>query len=138
MAGCLAGVLTGEVRHAYTKKDMNPETHSLSIAWDPKAADRILLAGGIDDLETIRMILATLPASARGQVFVEVESESEVGTLTAPGRFAICWLVRDRGQSLSRSLDAWLAEMLPVSAFGESTVYAWIASEGHARLLTSD
>jgi len=117
---------------------MNPETHSLSIAWNPKAADRILLAGDSEHLETIRMILATLPANARGQVFVEVESESEVGTLVAPGRFAICWLVRERGQSLARSLDAWLAEMLPVSAFGESSVYAWIASEGPARLLTSD
>jgi hypothetical protein len=46
--------------------------------------------------------------------------------------------VRDRGQQLRRSVDAWLAEMLPVSAFGESSVYAWIAADGPARLLTSD
>lgn len=117
---------------------MNPDTHSLSIAWDPKAADRILLAGYSEHVETVKMILATLPANARGQVFIQVDSEAEVGHLTAPGRFAICWLVRDRGQSLERSLDAWLAEMLPVNAFAESSVYAWIASEGRARLITSD
>lgn len=115
-----------------------PETLSASIAWNPQAADRLLLAGDESSLETIRLILATLPATARGQVFVEVATDADVETLDAPGRFAVCWLVRDRGQSLARSLDAWLAEMLPVSAFGLSTVYAWIASQGTARLLTSD
>jgi NADPH-dependent ferric siderophore reductase len=107
-------------------------------AWNPGSADRILLAGDEASLETIRVILATLPATARGQVFVEVQSEHDVEQLAAPGRFAVCWLVRDRGQQLRRSVDAWLAEMLPVSAFGESTVYAWIAADGPARLLTSD
>lgn len=107
-------------------------------AWNPESADRILLAGDESSLETIRLILATLPANARGQVFVEVQSEQQVEPLAAPGRFAVCWLVRDRGQALRRSVDAWLAEMLPVSAFGESSVYAWIATDGPARLLTSD
>lgn len=115
-----------------------PETLSASIAWNPCAADRLLLAGDERSLETIRVILATLPASARGQVFVEVQSESDIEPLTAPGRFAVCWLVRDRGQELRRSVDAWLGEMLPVSAFGESTVYAWVAADGPARLLSSN
>jgi NADPH-dependent ferric siderophore reductase len=109
-----------------------------SIAWNPRAADRLLLAGDESSIEAMRVILATLPASARGQVFVEVQSEGDIQPLTAPGRFAVCWLVRDRGQELRRSIDAWLAEMLPVSAFGESTVYAWIAADGPARLLSSD
>ena len=39
---------------------------------------------------------------------------------------------------LRRSLDAWLSEMLPVSAFGSSSVYSWVAADGPARLLTSD
>ena len=56
----------------------------------------------------------------------------------APGRFAVCWLVRDRGQLLRRSVDAWLAEMLLGTTFGDSSVYAWIAADGPARLLTSD
>lgn len=107
-------------------------------AWNPESADRILLAGDEESLPTIRLILATLAANARGQVFVEVQSEHDIEQLDAPGRFAVCWLVRDRGQQLRRSVDAWLAEMLPVSAFGESSVYAWIAADGPARLLTSD
>jgi NADPH-dependent ferric siderophore reductase len=109
-----------------------------SIAWNPLAADRLLLAGDENSIEAIRVILATLPAASRGQVFVEVQSEGDIQPLVAPGRFAVCWLVRDRGQQLRRSVDAWLAEMLPVSAFGESTVYAWIAADGPARLLSSD
>jgi hypothetical protein len=46
--------------------------------------------------------------------------------------------VRDRGQRLTRSVEAWLSEMLPVSAFTSSSVYAWIAADGPARLITSD
>lgn len=115
-----------------------PESLTLSIAWNPQNADRLLLAGDERSVETIRVILATLPASARGQVFVEVQSEGDIQLLDAPGRFAVCWLVRDRGQALRRSVDAWLGEMLPVSAFGESTVYAWIAADGPARLLSSN
>lgn len=106
--------------------------------WNPQSADRMLLAGDESAIGTIRMMLAALPANARGQVFVEVQRESDVEPLTAPGRFAVCWLVRDRGQSLRRSVDAWLTEMLPVSAYGESTVYAWIAADGPARLLSSN
>ena len=117
---------------------MSPENLTASIAWSPRDTDRLLLAGDEASLETIRVILATLHATARGQVFIEVQSESDIAPLTAPGRFAVCWLVRDRGQQLSVSVEAWLSEMLPVSAFGESTVYAWIASQGPARLLSSN
>ena len=114
------------------------ETRDSGIAWNPCSADRLLLAGDEYALDTIKVILATLDSKARGQVFVEVQSEGQIEQINAPGRFAVCWLVRDRGQSLRRSVDAWLAEMLPVSAFGESTVYSWIAPDGRARLLSSN
>jgi len=110
----------------------------LAACWDPQPADRILLAGDERALGTIALILATLPATTRGQVFVEVGSADEVGTLAAPGRVTVTWLVRERGQSLQRSVDAWCSEMLPTSALGRSSVYAWIAADGPARLLTSD
>ena len=121
-----------------------PETRSTpltssAIAWNPPTgADRLLLAGNEACVETIRMILATLPASARGQVFVEVQSESDIEPIVAPGRFSVSWLVRDRGQALRRSVDAWLSEMLPVSAFDDHHVYAWIANDGAARTLSSN
>src|ERR1700712_2867712 len=109
---------------------MSPET-SAPVSWNPpKNADRLLLAGNEACVETIRMILATLPASARGQVFVEVQSEADIEPLVAPGRFSVSWLVRDRGQALRRSLDAWLAEMLPVSAFGSRKGFSWGGPSG--------
>ncbi|MCY7412349.1 MAG: SIP domain-containing protein [Salinibacterium sp.] len=114
------------------------ETLADRIAWSPDRADRILLAGGETAIDTIASILAMLPATARGQVFVEVASLSDVQVLAAPGRFGISWLVRDRGQSLSRSVDAWLSEMLPISAFTANSVYAWIEGESHARVISSD
>lgn len=116
----------------------SPETLPANVSWNPCAADRILLAGNESSIDTIRVILATLPASARGQVFVEVHAEGDIQQLDAPGRFSVSWLVRERGQRLSRSVDAWLSEMLPVSAFACSSVYAWIAADGPARLITSD
>ena len=103
-----------------------------------RATGRVLIAGTEADLESIRTVVALLGERARGQVFVEVQSESDIEPLLAPGRFSVSWLVRDRGQALRRSLDAWLAEMLPVSAFGSSSVYSWVAADGPARLLTSD
>jgi NADPH-dependent ferric siderophore reductase len=109
-----------------------------SIGWNPGETDRILLAGDEAALPVIRTILATLAASSRGQVFVEVATAADVEHLDAPGRFSICWLVRDRGQSLQRSVDAWLSEMLPVSGVEDHTVYAWIAGSGAARVLSSN
>ena len=111
---------------------------AVSAGWNPGETDRILLAGDESSIATIRLILATLPRRARGQIFIEVDSEESVEVLDAPTRFAICWLRRDRGQQLQRSLDAWLSEMLPVSAFDDFSVYAWISHEGSARVLSSN
>lgn len=116
----------------------NPETSTQAIAWNPQNAQRFLLAGDESHIDTIRLILATLPHSARGQVFIEVAALADVSTIDAPGRFTVCWLVRERGQQLRRSVDAWLSEMLPVSAFDDATVYSWIAADGQARLLRSN
>jgi len=109
-----------------------------TTGWNPGDSDRILLAGDASSLDTIRLILATLSRRSRGQIFIEVESEDAIEVLDAPTRFSICWLRRDRGQQLQRSIDAWLSEMLPVSGTEEHSVYAWIASEGAARVLSSD
>lgn len=110
---------------------------ALRCGWDPQPADRILLAGAEEALGTIELILATMPAASRGQVFAEVATDAEVGALRAPGRVTVTWLVRERGQSLERAVDAWMSEMLTVSSFGEGSVYAWIAAEGPARLITA-
>lgn len=108
-----------------------------SIAWRPAEGDLVLLAGRADDLPVIETALATLPAKARGQVFVEVESADAVRELAAPGRVCVTWLVRDAGHRLDVALEAWLAEMLPVEFDREHRVYAWIAGEGAARVISS-
>ena len=108
-----------------------------SIGWNPSSDDRMLLAGDETVLPCIATILKTLSPKSRGQVFIEVQSESDIVTLEAPGRFAICWLVRDRGQQLQRSVDAWLSEMLPVSGVADYSVYAWMGA-GKARMLSSN
>jgi NADPH-dependent ferric siderophore reductase len=104
--------------------------------WSPHADDRLLLAGDERSLPCIRTMLAMAGAKQRGQVFVEVQSVDDVEVLETPGRFSVSWLVRDRGQRLSTSVEAWLSEMLPVSAYDDHTVYAWIA--GSTRVLTSN
>lgn len=116
----------------------NPAQRISAIGWSPEAGDRILLAGDAASLPDMREILDSLGARAVGQVFVEVDSADAVQQLAAPPRFAVSWLDRSRGQSLGRSVDAWLSEMLPISDVETPRVYAWIAAEGSARAVYSD
>ena len=109
-----------------------------SIAWQPGDGDLVLLAASADDLLVVETVLATLPAKARGQVFIEVDEADQVRHLTAPGRVCVSWLRRDRGQSLTAAVDAWLAEMLPVEFDREHRVYAWRSGDHAARVLTSE
>ncbi|MES2093895.1 MAG: SIP domain-containing protein [Actinomycetota bacterium] len=113
-------------------------SNTASIAWNPAPTDRLLIAGDERSLPAIVTLLATLPADSRGQVFVEVDASDDVGVLVTPGRVVVCWLVRERGQSLRRSVDAWLSEMLPTDLAREHTIYSWIAADGPARVLSSD
>lgn len=108
-----------------------------SIAWRPADGDLVLLAVRSEDLAVAETVLATLPAKARGQLFVEVETMNEVRDLAAPGRVCVSWLARDRGRSLRPAVDAWLAEMLPVDLEREHRVYAWMSGEPAARLITN-
>ena len=108
-----------------------------SIAWRPADGDLVLLAVRADDLAVAETVLATLPAKARGQVFIEIESMDDVRDLAAPGRVCVSWLARDRGRSLRTAVDAWLAEMLPVDLDHEHRVYAWISGEPAARVISN-
>ena len=109
-----------------------------SIAWQPGDGDLVLLAAELDDLLVVETVLATLPAKTRGQVFIEVDDAEQVRQLAAPGRVCVSWLRRDRGQSLTVAVDAWLAEMLPVEFDREHRVYAWRSGDHAARALTNE
>lgn len=108
-----------------------------AISWNPQAGDVVLLAAERYDLDLVETALATLPAKARGQVFVIVDDESDITDLVAPTRFCVTWLRRDRGQQLPSAVDAWLGEMLPVEFEREHRVYAWMSGDRSAGLLTN-
>jgi len=108
-----------------------------SIAWRPADGDVVLIAAEAADLPIVETALATLPAKARGQVFVLAGPE-QVRRLDAPGRVCVTWLDPDLGQTLRGAVDAWLSEMLPVDVEREHRVYAWIAGDHLAGVLTND
>lgn len=118
---------------------MSP-THTLldAVDWHPVDGDVVLIATDEHGIDTAQALLDSLPREARGTAFIEVACAADIAVLDAPRRFSVRWLVRERGQRLERSVDAWLEEMLPVTAFGDDRVYAWVASRGPARLLTAD
>ena len=126
----------GKACHTWSVQTTDSLTSAIS--WNPGPQDRLLIAGDQSSIPAIRTLLATLPQKARGQVFVEVASDSDIDPLAGPGRVTVCWLVRERGQSLRRSMDAWLSEMLPVEFDREHHVYAWISGDSVARVLRND
>ena len=115
-----------------------PDATLDSIRWSPTATDKLLLAGTERSIPAIRAIRASLPVKARGQVFLEVDCADDIDPIAGPGRVMVCWLLRDRGQSLQRSVDSWLSEMLPTEFDREHSVYAWIDGAGAARTLSSN
>lgn len=113
--------------------DLLPAT----ISWQPAVGDLVLLGAVDADLPVVETVLATLPAKARGQVFIEVECGDAVRSLAAPGRVCVTWLRRDLGQSLRPAVEAWLGEMLPVDVEREHRVYGWVSGDRAAHLLTN-
>jgi len=108
-----------------------------SIAWNPGVGDLVLLGVRLEDLPIAETVLATLPLKARGQLFVEADSDADIRPVVAPGRVGVTWLSRERGRSLESAVGAWLEEMLPVEAEREHRVYAWVSGEACARALVS-
>jgi NADPH-dependent ferric siderophore reductase len=86
-------------------------------------SERILIAGGAEDLVEIHRQLEELPENAYGQVFVEVAVDEQIRILPAPPRVTVTWLVRsarssavaplvfaDHGEALAHALTGWAAE----------------------------
>jgi NADPH-dependent ferric siderophore reductase len=100
----------------------------------------VLLAGDGADLRDLRALVATLPADAYGQVYVEVASAGQVERLMTPARVAVTWLVRERergvaarGRLLTAAVDAWIDEWMPAGVRNDSRV-AWIGCAAAPRL----
>ncbi len=108
-----------------------------TIAWNPRAGDSVLLGAVDADIAIAETVVATLPAKARGRVFLEVADASGIREFPAPGRVCVTWLRRDLGQSMRAAVDAWLSEMLPVEAEREHQVYAWVSGDRAAQAITN-
>lgn len=104
----------------------------------------ILMAGDSRDVWNLRRILASLPPTAYGQVFVEVESAAEIQDMPTPDGITVSWLRRDqmhdastgelglpRGEAVALAVRAWADEWMPgdtqcACGCGTEVFYVWI------------
>ena len=88
------------------------------------SSGRILLAVDETALDALVDVIAMLPGSTRGQVFIEVASDDDIVPLDSPELVAVAWLTREsrsgnpgtsrrcaHGQALERAVTAWVSEM---------------------------
>lgn len=95
------------------------------------AAEWYLFAGDETALPAIARMVESLPAEARGRVFLEVEDAAEVQPLRAPQGVEIEWLFRNGRPAGSTTL---LIDAVRGAAFPESgeAVYLWAGCEFEA------
>ncbi|MBF4462775.1 MULTISPECIES: SIP domain-containing protein [unclassified Rathayibacter] len=121
---------------------------SAPAAVAPVDVKQYLIAGDETVLPWIQSLLDSLPANARGQVFVEVDEARGIPPLVAPGRVCVTWLGRsqrsgapgtgtrcERGIALDRAVRAWVGEMSVVGgeypwADARHDFCAWIGGTG--------
>ncbi|MDO9395335.1 MAG: SIP domain-containing protein, partial [Herbiconiux sp.] len=108
-----------------------------------QASGRVLIAGTESNLDEVRALVASLPESARGQVFVEVATAAQIDPMATPERVTVTWLTRDTrsgdmgsglacapGQALGRALHAWVGEMSTGDAeIDGDEVCVWLARD---------
>lgn len=102
-----------------------------------------LVAGDLDSLSDMELLLATLPLCATGRVFIEVPDAADVSTISAPPRMTVTWLVRAQrsgrpgtgeacapGQALTRAVRGWSQEMLcpEMSEHSLGTPHVWLSA----------
>ena len=108
-----------------------------------RATGRVLIAGTETALDEIRAMVSLLGDRARGQVFVEVPSKSDVDPIATPERVTVTWLTRDTrtgdigsglacatGQAVRRATRAWMEEMSTGDdALDGDEVCVWLSRE---------
>jgi NADPH-dependent ferric siderophore reductase len=97
----------------------------------------VLLAGDETDLRDLHALIATLPADAYGQVYVEVDAAERIESLATPARVVTTWLVREpaaeAGALLADAVAAWIAEWMPEGACDQRRI-AWIGCAAAPRI----
>ncbi|WP_044438750.1 siderophore-interacting protein [Agreia bicolorata] len=101
----------------------------------PTTAGRVLLAGDSTIIPVIRGLIETLPDTARGQIFIEVETALDITPLETPERITVSWLARDvragaPGQALGRAVRAWVSEMTTGDVMADGAeLCVWLGGE---------
>lgn len=112
--------------------DARASTPGGGVEWNPRGADTVLLAGDETAVPAISSILASLPADAKGCVFLEVPRTDDVLTIDAPAQVDVHWLPRDDrgdayGEALVRAVRDWTARFVTASHHGAALDSASLA-----------
>jgi NADPH-dependent ferric siderophore reductase len=98
----------------------------------PPEASRLVIAGDETSLPAISMVLATLPATVRAEVFVEVHNRDEEQPLESPAQVALHWLHRDDGGRHDLAPGGLLEAAIQASTLPNGDGQVWIACEAGA------
>jgi len=90
-----------------------------------RPVDHVLIAGRLGDLDCVRAAVATLPADAYGQVYVQAPAGTDL-ELHAPARVTVHLV--DEAASLEDTIGAWVAEWVPDEIDPQRRVAVWIGA----------
>jgi len=115
------------------------------VEWNPRGASSVLIAGDETAVPAVSSIVESLPADARGCVFLEVPTSADVLELTAPPGVSVHWLARDgsdegHGARLVEAVRGWTARYVTawhrgveVSEVDVDHDILWDVPQGEAR-----
>ncbi|GGF30927.1 hypothetical protein GCM10011519_00430 [Marmoricola endophyticus] len=103
--------------------------------------EHVLIAGDSSEIDAIRALLALLPSTTYGQVYVETISGTVLPEISAPRRVTVTMLPRDAadlaGERLASAVDGWLAEWIPEEPEPDRDLTIWLGEVAGARVETS-
>jgi NADPH-dependent ferric siderophore reductase len=115
------------------------------VEWNPRGASSVLIAGDETAVPAVSSIVESLPADARGCVFLEVPTPADVLELAAPPGVSVHWLARSEsgaghGARLVEAVRGWTARYVTawhrgveVSEVDVDHDILWDVPQGEAR-----
>jgi hypothetical protein len=106
--------------------------------------DHVMIAGSVGDLDAIQALLALLPETAYGQIFIEDGAgAADLSALRPPARMTLARLratdadrgdgapelvLARKGTQLAVAIEAWAAEWIPDEPVVERITTMWVGS----------